>query len=161
MKTIGIFTNNESTALKVATNIINDYKKVGVIVTKQIRTNSNLYIEFSDGTNVKWIKPNLNSRGQKVTDGYIDISTCSLEAISTIIQPSVINLENDPEIIIIDPNLDYKDYDLDTLIDRLEKIRYIKGNITDICWHDDDYGWQIIKGVNISSNNCLSFVALV
>lgn len=161
MKTIGIFTNNESTALKVATNIINDYKKIGVTVTKQIRTNFNLYIEFSDGTNVKWIKPNLNSRGQKVTDGYIDISTCSLEAISTIIQPSVINLKNDPEIIIIDPNSDYKDYDLDTLIDRLEKIRYIKGNITDIGWYDDDYGWQTIKGVNISSDNSLSFAAPV
>ena len=130
MKTIGIFTNNELTALRTATDIINDYKKVGVTVTKQIRTNSNLYVEFSDGTNVKWIKPNLNSRGQRVTDGYIDISTYSLEAISTIIQPSVINLENDPEIIIIDANSDNKNYDLDTLIDRLEKIRYIKGNIT-------------------------------
>ena len=161
MKTIGIFTNNELTALRTATDIINDYKKVGVTVTKQIRNDSNLHIEFSNGTNVKWIKPNLNSRGQKVTDGYIDVSTCSLEAISTIIQPSVINLKNDPEIIIIDPNSDNKDYDLDTLIDRLEKIRYIKGNITDICWHDDDYGWQTIKGVNISSSNCLSFVAPV
>ena len=156
MKTIGIFTNNESTALRIATDIIND-KKVGVTVTKQIRTNSNLYVEFSDGTNVKWIKPNLNSRGQRVTDGYIDISTCSLEAISTIIQPSVINLENDPEIIIIDANSDNKNYDLDTLIDRLEKIRYIKGNITNISWYDDDYGWQTIKGVNISNNGYLSF----
>lgn len=161
MKTIGIFTNNELTALRTATDIINDYKKVGVTVTKQIRTNSNLYIEFSDDTKVKWIKPNLNSRGQKVTDGYIDISTCSLEAISTIIQPSVINLKNDPEIIIIDANSDNKDYDLDTLIDRLEKIRYIKGNITDICWFDDSYGWQTIKSVNMLNDNCLSFVAPV
>lgn len=157
MKTIGIFTNNELTALRTATDIINDYKKVGVTVTKQIRANSNLYIEFSDDTKVKWIKPNLNSRGQKVTDGYIDISTCSLEAISTIIQPSVINLENDPEIIIIDSNSDHKDYDLDTLINRLEKIRYIKGNINSICWHDDYYGWQPIKSINISNNGYLSF----
>ena len=82
MKTIGIFTNNKLTALRTATNIINDYKKIGITVTKQIRNDSNLHIEFSNGTNVKWIKPNLNSRGQKVTDGYIDISTCSLEAIS-------------------------------------------------------------------------------
>ena len=157
MKTIGIFTNNELTALRTATDIINDYKKVGVTVTKQIRTNSNLYIEFSDDTKVKWIKPNLNSRGQKVTDGYIDISTCSREAITNIILPCIMNIDNEPEIIIIDSNPSCEDYDLDTIIDRLEKIRLIKGNLIDVGFINSEWGYDTITKITVDKDNFLGF----
>ena len=35
MKTIGIFTDNELIVLRTAIDIINDYEKAGVTVTKQ------------------------------------------------------------------------------------------------------------------------------
>ena len=152
MKTIGIFTTDEITALRAASDILCKYKLSETDVTKHIRTKSNLYVEFSDGTYLKWIKPNTNSRGQKVTDAYIDISTCSLEAMSTIILPLIVNIERKPEIVIIDNNSDYKDYDLDTLIDRLEKIRVIKGNLTDIGTFDSNHGKQIIIGVELDED---------
>lgn len=152
MKAIGIFTTDEITALRAASDIICKYKISETEVTKHIRTKSNLYVEFSDGTSLKWIRPNTNSRGQKVTDAYIDISTCSLEAISTIILPLIVNLEREPDIVIFDNNPDYKDYDLDTLIDRLEKIRAIKGNLTDIGIFDSNHGKQIIIGVELNED---------
>lgn len=157
MKMIGIFTDNELTALRTAIDIINDYEKAGVIATKQIRTNSNLYVEFSDGTNVKWIKPKLSSRGQKVTDGYIDISTCSLDIISTIILPCIINVNNEPEIVIIDSNPSHKDYDLDTIIDRFEKIRLIKGNLIDIGFINSEWGYDTITRITVDKDNFLGF----
>ena len=120
MKTIGIFTDNELIVLRTAIDIINDYEKAGVTVTKLTRTKFDLYVDFSDGTKVEWIKPNLNSRGHKVTDGYIDISTCSREAITNIILPCIMDIDKEPEIVIIDSNPSRKDYDLDTLIDSLE-----------------------------------------
>ena len=152
MRTIGIFTTDEITALRAASDIICKYKISETEVTKHIRTKSNLYVEFSDGTCLKWIRPNTNSRGQKVTDAYIDISTCSLEAISTIILPLIVKLEREPDIVIVDNNPDYKDYNLDTLIDRLEKIRAIKGNLTDIGTFDSNYGKQIIIGVGLDED---------
>ena len=100
MKTIGIFTTDEIVALRVAKTIINDYRKLGIKTISQPRTKFDLSVEFSDGTYLKWIRPNTNSRGQKVTDAYIDISTCSLEAISTIILPLIVNLEKEPKIIV-------------------------------------------------------------
>ena len=152
MKTIGIFTTDEITALRAASDIICKYKISETEVTKHIRTKSNLYVEFSDGTSLKWIRPNTNSRGQKITDAYIDISTCSLETISTIILPLIVNFDREPEIVIVDNNSDYKGYDLDTLIDRLEKIRVIKGNLTDIGTFDSNHGKQIIIGVELDED---------
>ena len=157
MKTIGIFTTDETVALRVAKTIINDYRKLGIKTIRQPRTKFDLSVEFSDGTYLKWIRPNTNSRGQKVTDAYIDISTCSLEAISTIILPLIVNIERKPEIVIIDNNSDYKDYDLDTIIDRLQKIRHIKGNLQSVGYYDEEYGWQTIKGINVASDNSISF----
>ena len=152
MKAIGIFTTDEITALRAASDIICKYKLSETDVTKHIRTKSNLYVEFSDGTYLKWIRPNTNSKGQKVTDAYIDISTCSLEAISTIILPLIVNIERKPEIVIIDNNSDYKGYDLDILIDRLEKIRVIKGNLTDIGTFDSNNEKEIIIGVGLDED---------
>ena len=152
MKAIGIFTTDEITALRAASDIICKYKLSETDVTKHIRTKSNLYVEFSDGTYLKWIRSNTNSKGQKVTDAYIDISTCSLEPISTIILPLIVNFDREPEIVIVDNNPDYKGYDLDTLIDRLEKIRVIKGNLTDIGTFDSNHGKQIIIGVELDED---------
>ena len=157
MKAIGIFTTDEITALRAASDILCKYKLSETDVTKHIRTKSNLYVEFSDGTYLKWIRPNTNSRGQKVTDAYIDISTCSLEAISTIIFPLIVHFDREPDIVIVDNNPDYKDYDLDTIIDRLQKIRYIKGNLQSVGYYDEEYGWQTIKSINVASDNSISF----
>lgn len=157
MKTIGIFTTDETVALRVVKTIINDYRKLGITAIRQSRTKSDLSVKFSDGTYVKWIRPNTNSRGQRVTDAYIDISTCSIEAISTIILPCIVNFDREPDIVIVDNNSDYKDYDLDTLIDRLQKIRYIKGNLQSVGYYDEEYGWQTIKSINVASDNSISF----
>lgn len=156
MKTIGIFTDNELIVLRTAIDIINDYEKAGVTVTKQTRTKFDLYVDFSDGTKVEWIKPNLNLRGHKVTDGYIDISTCSREAITNIILPCIMDIDKEPEIVIIDSNPSRKDYDLDTLIDSLEKIRLIKGNLVNIGFVDSE-GYDTITGIIVDKDNFLGF----
>lgn len=114
-------------------------------------------LNFQTDTNVKWIKPKLSSRGQKVTDGYIDISTCSLDIISTIILPCIINVDNEPEIVIIDSNPSHKDYDLDTIIDRFEKIRLIKGNLIDIGFINSEWGYDTITRITVDKDNFLGF----
>lgn len=157
MKTIGIFTNNELTALRVTIDIINDYKKNGVSIIKHLRTKFDIYVEFSDGTSVKWIKPLESSRGHKVTDAYIDISTCSYDIISTIILPCIINIDKEPEIVIIDSNPNNKDYDLDSIIDRLEKIRRIKGNLTTVGCVDSECGYNTITRITVDKDNFLGF----
>ena len=144
------------TALRITTDIVNDYKKAGVTITKLTRTKFDLYVDFSDDTKVEWIKPKLNSRGRKVTDGYIDISTCSFDIISTIILPCIINVDKEPEIVIIDSNPSRNDYDLDTLIDRLEKIRLIKGNLMNIGFVDSE-GYDTITGIIVDKDNFLGF----
>ena len=152
MKTIGIFTTDETVALRTAVDIIYEYKTSGIEATRQVRTKFDLPVEFSDGTSLKWIRPSTNSKGQKVTDAYIDISTCSIEAISAIILPLIVNFDREPDIVIVDNNPDYKGYDLDTLIDRLEKIRAIKGNLTDIGTFEFNRGKQIIIGVELDED---------
>ena len=152
MKTIGIFTTDETVALRVAKTIINDYRKLGIKTISQPRTKFDLSVKFSDGTYLKWIRPNINSRGQKVTNAYIDISTRSIEAISTIILPLIVNLEKEPEIIVFDNSPNRKFYGLDTLIDRLEKIRAMKGNLADIGTFDFNRGKQIIIGVELDED---------
>lgn len=157
MKTIGIFTNNKLTALRMAIDIINNYEKTGVTVTKQTQTKYDLYVNFSDGTNVKWIKPLESSRGYKITDAYIDISTCSLGAITNIILPCIINIDKEPEVIIIDSNPKDKDYDLDTVIDRLEKIRRIKGNLMTVGHINSKCDYDTITRITVDKDNFLGF----
>ena len=47
MKTIGIFTTDETVALRVAKTIINDYRKLGIKTIRQPRTKFDLSVEFN------------------------------------------------------------------------------------------------------------------
>ena len=54
--------------------------------------------------------------------------------------------------MFFDNNPNRKFYDLNTLIDRLEKIRAIKGNLADIGTFDFNRGKQIIIGVELDED---------
>ena len=66
------------------------------------------------------------------------------------------DIDKEPEIVIIDSNPSRKDYDLDTLIDSLEKIRLIKGNLVNIGFVDSE-GYDTITGIIVDKDNFLGF----
>lgn len=151
MKKIGIFTTNESFVhewIKLMTRSC----KASNIDIKSLIAKNDISVEFSNGDYCKWIRPNSSSRGQKVTDAIVDIATCSCEEISTIILPSIVNFEREPEITIMD--LNHKDYNIDTLIDRLEKVRLIKGNL-EVGYNCPEWGYTEIWNIDITKDNCL------
>lgn len=118
MKTVSILTTNETTALRKIIDIINDYKSSkNIEVIKCIRNKKSVIVEFSNGDCYKWIRP--NSRCQKVTNDIINIGTI------------------DSPILIAD--LRDKVYDIDTLIDKIDNVGYIKGN-TEIRRRDSELG---------------------
>ena len=153
MKTIGIFTTNETIALRKIIDIANDYKCIEEVqIIKHIRNKGSAIVSFSNGDWCKWIKPNSSLRGQKVTNAIIDIGTCSCDEISTIILPSIVNLEGLSEITIIDSS--HKFYDIDTLTDRLEKVKLIKGNI-EVGYDDTEWRYHEIMDVSLTEEGHL------
>lgn len=152
MKTVGIFTTNKNFIHDWIEWTISHYNVQDITTTKQFIAKNDICVEFSNGDCYRWIRP--NSRGQKVTDAIIDIATCSCDEISTIILPLIINFEREPKITIVDSHSDKKYYDIDTLIDRLEKIRLIKGNI-EIGYDDSEWGYTDIGDMAVSEDGCL------
>lgn len=149
----GIFTSDKDFAYSVIQTCIKDYTDNQI--TKKINNNHLLYIELVDGTVYQWYRPSENSRGVKVNTALIDIDTCSLDIIRNIIMPCTMG--NEYEVL----THDYVKYDLDTLLDRLIKIRAIKGNLTDIGMFDSGYGWQNIMNTAVIKDESLVFGLLV
>lgn len=97
---------------------------------------------MGDGTEYIQIRPIDSSRGQKCAVAIIDLATCSLEFIRDWI-PAICIFTDKEDFIFKDSSRTdehSKSYDLITLIDRLQKISYIKGNIEDIGFWDAEYG---------------------
>lgn len=121
-------------------------------VLKRVKSSIENFAIMEDGTEYKWVKPIDNSRGYKCSTGIIDLATCDLEFIRDWIPYICIFAEKDNYIFVDSLNTkDSKLYDLHTLIDRLQKIEAILGNIEKLWFSDMEYGLQPINYLNVNS----------
>lgn len=143
----GIFTTNREFANK----IIDQYTKVNVV--KRNNSINESFAIMQDGTKYKWINPIDNARGNKCSVGIIDLATCSLDFIRDWI-PAICIFADKDNYIFKDSEHDgeFKPYDLHTLIDRLQKVEVLIGNINDLGFYDMDYGWQQLVDLGIGTD---------
>ena len=124
-------TDKEYAKLIINALVVKKYHKSDIIRYRTSTTD--ITVELKNGDFYRWVKPNSNARGIKPDISYIDIDTCSLDTIQTIITPC--NLKGNLEIISSGSD----SYDLDSFIDRLLKIRYLKGNLESVQVFDMKY----------------------
>ena len=141
MITYGVFTKDKDFAIKLITYKTRRCKSVN------IQSTPISYIANTDtGVIYRWVNPtNNNLRGIKANIGIIDIDTCPLDMIRLIVNYCII-IEEQCNIITqsrIEP------YDLDKLIDRVEKVSYIKGNLKNVKYYGDEYEEKAIHSLTI------------
>ena len=124
-------TDKEYAKLIINALVAKKYHKSDIIRYRISATD--ITVELKNGDFYRWVRPNSNARGIKPDISYIDIDTCSLDTIQTIIAPR--NLKGNFEIISSGGD----SYDLDSFIDRLLKIRYLKGNLETVQVFDMKY----------------------
>lgn len=129
---IAVYTTDKEYA-KIIINalVAKKYHKSDIIRYRTSATD--ITVELKNGDFYRWVRPNSNARGIKFDISYVDIDTCSLDTIQTIITPC--NLKGNFEIISSGSD----SYDLDSFIDRLLKIRYLKGNLESVQVFDMKY----------------------
>ena len=124
-------TDKEYAKLIINALIAKKYHKSDIIRYRTSATD--ITVELKNGDFYRWVNPNSNMKGIKLDISYVDIDTCSLEVIQTIITSC--NLKGNFEIISSGSD----SYDLDSFIDRLLKIRYLKGNLKSVQVFDMKY----------------------
>ena len=124
-------TDKEYAKLIINALVAKEYHKSDII--RYCTSATDITVELRNGDFYRWVRPNSNARGIKPDISYIDIDTCSLDTIQTIIAPC--NLKGNFEIISSGSDR----YDLDSFIDRLLKIRYLKGNLESVQAFDMKY----------------------
>lgn len=131
-KIIAVYTTDKEYAKRIINALVaKEYHKSDII--RYLTSATDIKVELKNGSFYRWINPNSNTKGIKFDISYIDIDTCSLETIQTIIAPC--NLKGNFEIISSGSD----NYDLDSFIDRLLKIRYLKGNLESVQVFDMKY----------------------
>lgn len=118
---------------------------------KRVKSAYDSYAVMEDGTKYQWIKPNESARGYKCSVGVIDLATCSLDFIREWIPYICLLAEQEKRYVLKDSNNttdNNEPYDLHTLIDRLQKIEAIFGNLEKLGFNDTEYGWQKIMYVD-------------
>ena len=140
----GVFTKNREFAIRLINSMI-DHKDVYSEIPHQSKkiykviNRENSYCVFMEnGDLYKWIKPNNNSRGNKIDVGIIDLATCNLDYISEWI-PCICRKESNDKYIFVDSKINKDNrtyYDLRTLVDRLKKIEVLCGNLNEIGLYD-------------------------
>ena len=131
-KEIAVYTTDKEYAKLIINALVaKRYHKSNIIRYRTSATD--ITVELKNGDFYRWVRPNSNARGIKPDISYIDIDTCSLDTIQTIITPC--NLKGNLEIISSGSD----SYDLDSFIDRLIKIRYLKGNLESVQVFDMKY----------------------
>ena len=129
---IAVYTTDKEYAKRIINALVaKEYHKSDII--RYLTSATDIKVELKNGNFYRWINPNSNTKGIKFDISYIDIDTCSLETIQTIITPC--NLKGNFEIISSGSD----SYDLDSFIDRLLKIRYLKGNLESVQVFDMKY----------------------
>ena len=131
-KEIAVYTTDKEYAKLIINALIaKKYHKSDIIRYRTSATD--ITVELKNGDFYRWVNPNSNMKGIKLDISYVDIDTCSLEVIQTIITSC--NLKGNFEIISSGSD----SYDLDSFIDRLLKIRYLKGNLKSVQVFDMKY----------------------
>ena len=131
-KIIAVYTTDKEYAKRIINALVaKEYHKSDII--RYCISATDITVELRNGDFYRWVRPNSNARGIKPDISYIDIDTCSLDIIQTIIVPC--NLKGNFEIISSGSD----SYDLDSFIDRLLKIRYLKGNLESVQVFDMKY----------------------
>lgn len=140
-------TDKEYAKLIINALVAKKYHKSDIIRYRTSATD--ITVELKNGDFYRWVRPNSNARGIKPDISYIDIDTCSLETIQTIIAPC--NLKGNFEIISSGSD----SYDLDSFIDRLLKIRYLKGNLENVQVFDMKYLESNISHISVQDEKVI------
>ena len=140
-------TDKEYAKLIINALIAQKYHKSDII--RYCTSTTDIKVELKNGDFYRWINPNSNTKGMKFDISYIDIDTCSLEAIQAIIVPC--NLKGNLEIISSGSDR----YDLDSFIDRLLKIRYLKGNLEAVQVFDMKYFESNISHISVQDEKVI------
>ena len=146
-KHIAIYTTDKKYAKRIIDNLIS--KDTTAEVIKYVISSMEIRAELKDGSYYHLVSPNNNSRGIKPDISYIDIDTCPLDIIQNVIIPC--NLKENFEII----SSGRDNYDLDTFIDTLEKIRYIKGNLESVQVFDMKYYESNIMCISVENGKVI------
>lgn len=120
---------------------------------KRIRSTYDSYAVMEDGTKYQWIKPNDTARGHKCSVGVVDLGTCTIDFIREQIPYICLFAEPEKNNCVFRDSTNTKDskpYDLHTLIDRLQKIEALIGNVEKLGYNDMEYGWQRIAYLDAS-----------
>ena len=145
---IAVYTTDKEYA-KIIINalVAKKYHKSDII--RYLTSSTDIKVELKNGDFYRWINPNSNTKGIKLDISYIDIDTCSLEVIQTIIAPC--NLKGNFEIISSGSDR----YDLDSFIDRLIKIRYLKGNLEPVQVFDMKYLESNVSHISVEDKKVI------
>ena len=143
---IAVYTTDKEYAKRIINALVaKEYHKSDII--RYCTSATDITVELRNGDFYRWVRPNSNARGIKPDISYIDIDTCSLETIQTIIAPC--NLKGNFEIISSGSD----SYDLDSFIDRLLKIRYLKGNLKTVQIFDMKYLKSNIMSFSVENDS--------
>ena len=140
-------TDKESAKIIINALVAKKYHKSDIIRYRTSATD--ITVELKNGDFYRWVRPNSNARGIKLDISYVDIDTCSLEVIQTIIAPC--NLKGNFEIISSGSDR----YDLDSFIDRLIKIRYLKGNLEPVQVFDMKYFESNVSHISVQDGKVI------
>lgn len=140
-------TDKEYAKLIINALVAKKYHKSDIIRYRISATD--ITVELKNGDFYRWVRPNSNARGIKPDISYIDIDTCSLDTIQTIIAPR--NLKGNFEIISSGGD----SYDLDSFIDRLLKIRYLKGNLETVQVFDMKYLESNVSHISVQDEKVI------
>ena len=141
-KIIAVYTTDKEYAKRIINALVaKEYHKSDII--RYLTSATDIKVELKNGNFYRWINPNSNTKGIKFDISYIDIDTCSLDTIQTIITPC--NLKGNFEIISSGSD----NYDLDSFIDRLLKIRYLKGNLESVQVFDMKYFESNVSHISV------------
>ena len=140
-------TDKEYAKLIINALVAKKYHKSDII--RYCTSATDITVELKNGDFYRWVRPNSNARGIKPDISYIDIDTCSLDTIQTIITPC--NLKGNLEIISSGSD----SYDLDSFIDRLLKIRYLKGNLESVQVFDMKYLESNISHISVQDEKVI------
>ena len=147
-KIIAVYTTDKEYAKRIINALVaKEYHKSDII--RYCISATDITVELRNGDFYRWVRPNLNARGIKPDISYIDIDTCSLDTIQTIITPC--NLKGNLEIISSGSD----SYDLDSFIDRLLKIRYLKGNLESVQVFDMKYLESNISYISVQNEKVI------
>ena len=147
-KIIAVYTTDKEYAKRIINALVaKEYYKSDII--RYLTSATDIKVELKNGNFYRWINPNSNTKGIKFDISYIDIDTCSLETIQTIIVPC--NLKGNFEIISSGSD----NYDLDSFIDRLLKIRYLKGNLESVQVFDMKYLESNVSHISVQDEKVI------